>query len=46
MVSNVSEIAQTLQTSIVPLGCADENASHAINKFYKKDRIEHARKDS
>ncbi|KAI8125494.1 hypothetical protein CVS40_4198 [Lucilia cuprina] len=38
--------AQILQVSIVPLGCAGENASEARNKFYKKDRIEHARKDS
>ncbi|XP_075157460.1 uncharacterized protein LOC142230712 [Haematobia irritans] len=37
---------QILQASIVPLGCAGENASEARNKFYKKDRIEHARKDS
>lgn len=38
--------SQIVQASIVPLGCAGESASEARNKFYKKDRIEHARKDS
>ena len=38
--------AQILQASIDPLGCAGGNSSEARNKFYKKDRIEHARKDS
>lgn len=38
--------SQILQASVVPLGCAGENASEARNKLYKKDRIEHARKDS
>lgn len=38
--------SQIAQASIVPLGCAGENASEARNKFYKKDGIEHARKDS
>ena len=31
---------------MVLLGCAGEYASEARNKFYKKERIEHARKDS
>lgn len=30
----------------MPLGFLAENASEARNKFYKKDRIAHARKDS
>ncbi|XP_049312286.1 uncharacterized protein LOC125778464 [Bactrocera dorsalis] len=38
--------AQIMEASLVPVGCLGENASEARNKFYKKDRIAHARKNS
>lgn len=38
--------SQIIEASLVPVGCLAENASEARNKFYKKDRTGHARKDS
>lgn len=38
--------SQILEAAVLPLGFLAENASEARNKFYKKDRIAHARKDS
>ncbi|XP_039969845.1 uncharacterized protein LOC120781694 [Bactrocera tryoni] len=38
--------AQIMEASLVPIGCLGENASEARNKFFKKDRIAHARKNS
>lgn len=37
---------QIIEASLLPLGCLGENASEARNKFYKKDRIGHARRDT
>lgn len=37
---------QLVETSLMPLGCLGENASEARNKYYKKDRLGHARKDN
>ena len=38
--------AQIIAASSFPLGCLGENASEARNKFYKKDRLSHARQNS
>lgn len=38
--------SEIIEASVVPVGCLAENASEARNKYYKKDRTGHARKDS
>lgn len=38
--------SQIIEASVVPVGVLAENASEARNKFYKRDRTGHARKDS
>jgi len=37
---------QIIESSLLPVGCLGENASEARNKYYKRDRILHARKNS
>ena len=38
--------AQIIAAASLPIGCLVENASEARNKFYKKDRLLHARQNS
>ena len=46
MSATVHKVLVHWAASSLPLGCLGENASKACNKFYKKNRLSHARQNS